>query len=773
MDKHKVRIPRTIQMINYALLFILIWQCLLPLNGIATKEVLSAYIFFTFLSIVFYTFGIKKYISFPILTIYALYVTFNEFYKGQSDFLGHWIQLFLKNITKNIDLLINGTWDSYSSPFNTFIFFYVLYAITSALHVWIRNRWSMLPVSVCTISIIAVLGEFYDYNAKNSFIRVVIVGVVLIVLTNALRFSKKEHFELDVVTTLRWVIPSVIILALGIGLGFAGPKQEAQWSDPIAVIKELDWFGYGSGKGDGAEGASKMATTATSGYDVDASELGGNLEADDSIAFIATDGMSHYWKIDDLNTYTGQGWINNADPVSGTSNTLTPTEHTVINDSIVVDGLEEEKYTNSSISIKTKLTRLPYPYPYREVKVNILSKKKGGLWYQADYENKIFSVTPKSGDSFTNAEYQYKLIEFDIDKLKKVALKSANSFSQDLLYKEGGTVDPNAVPDVYSPDSRYVQLPEGFSHRVKMLAVEITKDIPNDYDKIKAIEDYLKNGDFEYSLTGVPDPKKNQDYVDQFLFDSKKGYCDNFSSAFVILCRSLNFQARWVRGFNEGTFKKGELDKKIFEITNLDAHSWGEVYFNEYGWVPFEPTPGFTNDSMFKKTSEITYPNSPEQPNPINKPNKPTGSDDLGPENKPKSDKGPLSSKDLLLKYSKIVLYIVGILGLLGAILYPIRGKFMPIIWIFIFKRVKGESAFPKAYHVLLKQLERCKLKRKPGITLREHSKYVDQYFHTLGIMEQLTLEYEKYMYRGNIESITKDKWHAKWERIMRCTLNM
>lgn len=768
MDKQKIEIIWIIQKINYLFVFFLVWQCLLPLKGLATEKVLSAYVFFSFLTIIFYAFGIKKYISFLILTVYALYGTYNEFYKGESSFLGNWERLFWENVKKNIELLLKGTWDSYSSPFNTFIFFVVLYAANSLLHFWIRKKWSMLPISIGVIAFIAILGEFYNYNAKSSFIRVVFVGVALVVMTNVLRFAKKDHFDLNAMIALRWVIPSTIILAIGIAIGFAAPKQEAQWRDPIAVMKEMNWFESGNGKGGGT---GKNVTTPTSGYGLDASKLGGDLKVDNSIAFIATDGMSHYWKMDDLSTYTGHGWINDGPTASEAFNTLSPTPISFYNSSVIIDELESENFTKASIRIKTKLPRLPYPYPYRAVDASILSKKKGGLWYQVNFENKTFSVEPKSGDSFTNANYQYKLIEFDINKLKQVALKSANSYSQDLLNKEGGPIDPKAEPNVYYPESRYVQLPEGFSNRVKVLAEEITKNLPTDYEKVKAIEEYLKSGDFQYSLTGVAVPKKNQDYVDQFLFESKKGYCNNFSSAFVLLCRSLNYQARWVRGFTEGSFKKGELDNKIFEITNLNAHSWGEVYFNEYGWVPFEPTPGFSNDSMFRKTSEITNPDVPNQPDPRNNPKKPIGQDDLGPNVKPKTNKDSLTLKGIFKKYSKVALYVVGVLCITSAILYTMRGKFMPIVWIFLFKRLKI-NAFPKAYHILLKQLERCKLKRKPGVTLREHSNYVDQYFHTFGSMEQVTLEYEKYMYRGNAEIISNENWIVKWEKLMRCTLN-
>ncbi|MDF2535974.1 MAG: transglutaminase [Bacillales bacterium] len=782
MDWHRIGLNKMIQTVNYALVFVLVWQCLLTLKDVTTEEVLNAYILFTFLAFVFFAFGIKKYIAIPILSTYALYETFVSFYKGKSDFLGNWVQLFWDNASKNLDLIFNGKWDNHTSPFNTFIFFVVILAVTLLLHIWIQKKWSMLLLTIGIISFLAVLGEFYDYYAKRSFIRVVILGITLVVLTNALRFAKKEQFKLDILTTLKWIIPSAVILLIGIMIGFYAPKQEAQWRDPIAIIKKMDWFGSGNGKGTG-EGTE--ASIASSGYGIDASKLGGDLKEDNSVAFIATDEMKHYWKIDDLDFYTGHGWKevgkvhnyfgrNGAISSNAVFNTLTPNQHISYNKSVIIDELEAKNVTKARINIKTKLPRLPYPYPYREVATKIISNKKDGFWYQFDFEKNMFSVPKDSKDSFTKAQYNYKLIEFDIEKLKQVALKSANSYSQEQLVEKGAIIDSNSELDKYYPDPRYVQLPEGFSNRVKLLAEEITKDIPSDYDKIKAIEKYLKGGKYEYALNDVAVPKKNQDYVDQFLFESKKGYCDNFSSSFVLLCRSLNFQARWARGFTDGSLKGGEKTEKVYEITNLDAHSWGEVYFNDYGWVPFEPTPGFTNDEMFKKTSITTNPGEPGQSGPKNNTKKPIGPDDaLGPKGIRKSGNDSMTFTEWIQEQWKVVLVVIASIGVVGALLYRTRGKYMPIIWIYLFKRRKGNEAFSKAYYILLKQLDRCKLHRKPGVTLRDHSKYVDQYFHTFGTMELLTAEYEKIIYRGNSDVISNEKWQTKWENLMRCTIHM
>src|SRR5699024_5636170 len=102
----------------------------------------------------------------------------------------------------------------------------------------------------------------------------------------------------------------------------------------------------------------------------------------------------------------------------------------------------------------------------------------------------------------------------------------------------------------------------------------------------------------------IPYPEAEQDYVDQFLFDTQLGYCDNYSTSMVVMLRTLNIPARWVKGFTGGqqiddTLANANDSHHVYTITNANAHSWVEVYFPNIGWVPFEPTQGFSNLTDF------------------------------------------------------------------------------------------------------------------------------------------------------------------------------
>lgn len=106
---------------------------------------------------------------------------------------------------------------------------------------------------------------------------------------------------------------------------------------------------------------------------------------------------------------------------------------------------------------------------------------------------------------------------------------------------------------------------------------------------------YFRQNGFRYSTDNVAVPAEDQDYVDQFLFETKIGYCDNFSTSMVVLLRSIGIPARWVKGFAGGDVINTDGAVKEFQVTNNDAHSWVEAYIPNVGWINFEPTIGFNN----------------------------------------------------------------------------------------------------------------------------------------------------------------------------------
>lgn len=135
-----------------------------------------------------------------------------------------------------------------------------------------------------------------------------------------------------------------------------------------------------------------------------------------------------------------------------------------------------------------------------------------------------------------------------------------------------------------NPNSTYLKLPKNVPQRIENLAAEIVAPASMPYEQARLIEAYLRTLTYDLEVPRVGD---DRDLVDAFLFDIRRGYCDYFASAFVVMARSVGLPARLAVGYASGT----EVSPGQWVVTEADAHSWPEVFFDGVGWVPFEPTP--------------------------------------------------------------------------------------------------------------------------------------------------------------------------------------
>lgn len=166
------------------------------------------------------------------------------------------------------------------------------------------------------------------------------------------------------------------------------------------------------------------------------------------------------------------------------------------------------------------------------------------------------------------------------------ALSSATNYNAESLRLEVNETDLRKASTVYPAwiRQRYLALPDSVPERVLALARNLTSTAPTPYDRARAIEAYLRQ--FPYTLE-VPAPPLGRDPVDYFLFDLKKGYCDYYATAMVVLSRAAGLPARFVTGYSSGSY---DSEKGYYVVTRANAHSWAEVFFPEIGWVEFEPT---------------------------------------------------------------------------------------------------------------------------------------------------------------------------------------
>ncbi|OGP16408.1 MAG: hypothetical protein A2V21_301075 [Deltaproteobacteria bacterium GWC2_55_46] len=152
--------------------------------------------------------------------------------------------------------------------------------------------------------------------------------------------------------------------------------------------------------------------------------------------------------------------------------------------------------------------------------------------------------------------------------------------------------DVSGIRDEGEPDGHYLDAsyldtnPE--AARIRTLAASIIKHGATDLEKARAIEDHLRSN-YRYTLS--PAYRQGRGPLEDFLFYAKEGYCEHYSTAMVMMLRSIGVPARIVTGFLEGEWN--ELGG-YFIVRQQDAHSWVEAYVTGLGWMRFDPTPPST-----------------------------------------------------------------------------------------------------------------------------------------------------------------------------------
>lgn len=173
--------------------------------------------------------------------------------------------------------------------------------------------------------------------------------------------------------------------------------------------------------------------------------------------------------------------------------------------------------------------------------------------------------------------------------------------------------DPNA--NMLS--ATYGQKPRDLSQNVYTLAKQWTAGAKDTYTALNMLEAHLGDQQtFTYSVDNAPIPA-NVDVVD-WLLQTRKGYCTYYASAMAVMGRILGIPTRIVNGFSHG-----HLDKNInaWVVNGDDAHTWVQAYLPGYGWISFDPTPGFapvTVSGAHPQPSPVATP--PAQPRPTTTP---------------------------------------------------------------------------------------------------------------------------------------------------------
>ena len=389
----------------------------------------------------------------------------------------------------------------------------------------------------------------------------------------------------------------IVIFSLIIVVGVNMPIIPPILTDPYTA-----WVKY---RGDiaptnfSSNGENGNFTNSESGYSREDNQLGGGFNYDYSPVMTIYTTERSYWRGETRDEYSGTGWqepsfsrrsFDDADLGSELNN----------------DGAAARGNTKQVTQSVTMLNDKVYP-----------------VLFGAYAINEVVSV---DGESEANTLlWKSEQAELHWDGSRDTPFPRTYTIQSEVPLIPVDTIKAKTYEELYGTDeinSDYLQIPNRFPERVTELAKEITATSEYPYEKVSLLQNYLTTN---FSYTNNPDLslKQSNDFVDGFLFEIKEGYCDYFSTSLVMMARSLDIPARWVKGYAPGqadfaedaafSQNNGEMSSMSYVVTNADAHSWAEVYFGEeYGWVPVEATPGF-NMPLLTSAEDADPEETPEE----------------------------------------------------------------------------------------------------------------------------------------------------------------
>lgn len=261
-----------------------------------------------------------------------------------------------------------------------------------------------------------------------------------------------------------------------------------------------------------------------------------------------------------------------------------------------VRRFDEEKYLRDYLyetRVKIRYEYFNTAYVFAPLKTKSIQSSEGN--FKFSFENGALQMEKKRGYG-TEYEVRYfqlnqgqelfgQLLEAEKEPDESIWIAIAKEYA----YQMGGRVSLETLEKyrqkIYDNYLNQITL----SREVENYLAEITKDAESDIEKLKAIEKELAS--FQYTGTpgALPDWVTDEGkFLDYFLLESRQGYCTYFATVFALLARAEGFPTRYVQGYCVPM----QGNREVVVYSDM-AHSWPEVYIDDVGWIPFEPTPGY------------------------------------------------------------------------------------------------------------------------------------------------------------------------------------
>ncbi len=455
---------------------------------------------------------------------------------------------------------------------------WMVYVLFSA---WTRIRLRIAGFTSACLLVLAVTDSFTPIYLWDNTAIVIFAGLVWLIAEHFARFQRDHPASWTRLKSYpaQLLLPIVLVLSLVMATGLFVPEIPPIIKDPYTVWKEAQGEQVQSFVGDkGIAPANSSKQSNKSGYSREDGKLGGGFNYDYSPVMTVQSDRKSYWRGETKSDYTGKGW---EDSELEKNERFMPY---AVGDELPL-GWDRSAAETVEIHQEFKMARKDvFPVLFGASAVKSLESFNG---------SKDFSGSGNWGP--TSMELRY-------ENGQKTYPKTYTIVSEQTLVDDGVKSAQAIIPD-QQLQGMYTQLPMNIPARVAQLGRDLTSGEPTDFGKAVAIEEYLKTN---FPYTNQPDTSKkvSADFVDSFLFEIQEGYCDYYSSAMAVLARSVDLPTRWVKGYASGSNRvpmpggmrggpEEWVESDTYTVRNSDAHSWVEIYFQGYGWIPFEPTAGF------------------------------------------------------------------------------------------------------------------------------------------------------------------------------------
>ncbi|MCE4046770.1 DUF3488 and transglutaminase-like domain-containing protein [Lysinibacillus fusiformis] len=714
--------------VAYIIVFFILREWLIPIMQLTNTGGFHLFLVFIGLSLALSLFRVHPLLSgivkFGYMTWCIVFI-----YSESPVLSGQSISFLIAEWKGNMAAIISGDFGLVSDAFRTVLFLVLIWMLVYLIHHWVSVRKNIFYFFAMTVFFIATLDTFSEYNGKTAIVKVVILGLMM----TGVLFVKRLWLQVGTTSNTfgRWkiVIPMLVSVLLVGSIAFFLPKTGPTWADPVPFIQGVTGQ---DGNGTGMKSV---------GYSQDDSQLGGPFQGDNTLIFTASSRDRHYWRIETKDTYTSKGWI-------------------------LSEGNFGKNVYEANAPIMTSL-QVGSPENERQIQLDIATSMPFLIQTYG-----LLSVSAQDSTLFIQDEQTEKMTIEQQNDTSTSLLGYTLSYSEPVYSMEQLQLSfPATLETLDSSFDRFMQLPAQLPQRVRDLALSITQDKTTVYDQIKAVEGYFRTNGFRYDKKQAAIPAENQDYVDQFLFDTKVGYCDNFSTSMVVLLRSIGIPARWVKGFAPGTAGPMSDGLREYRITNDNAHSWVEAYIPGTGWMEFEPTIGFSGNVNIDYDIPLDTSEQEEIVQPEQKPEQPQKQEQVSNKEQSKS----MFSLDMLWtwlkKFAYVWIIVFVLLMISGIALYLQRKTWLPKMHVRVYrKKTANWSTFDSSYHILLKQLSRIGLRMRDGETLHMFAERVDASLET-DQMQKLTAVYEQRVYGKDKHEVDFMKLKESWEYLINRTI--